>query len=80
MHPGKLNRPSCRCYHATSQVNYARHHPAEAVCAAKRRCHPAAMLLRLLRAMTLCKPCAEPALRATAHFHDGVLSPACRFN
>ena len=56
-------------YHAIRQAKYARRYLAEAAYRFNRRFHLAAMLPRLLRAMVLCKPCAEPSLRATGNFH-----------
>jgi len=56
-------------YHAIRQAKYARRYLAEAAYRFNRRFHLATMLPRLLRAMVLCKPCAEPSLRATGNFH-----------
>jgi hypothetical protein len=56
-------------YHAIRQAKYARRYLAEAAYRFNRRFHLAAMLPRLLRAMVLCKPCAEPSLRATGNFY-----------
>jgi len=66
---GNVKRAISGCYHAIRQAKYARRYLAEAAYRFNRRFHLAAMLPRLLRAMVLCKPCAEPSLRATGNFH-----------
>lgn len=66
---GNVKRAISGCYHAIRQAKYARRYLAEAAYRFNRRFHLAAMLPRLLRTMVLCKPCAEPSLRATGNFH-----------
>jgi hypothetical protein len=48
---------------------YARRYLAEAAYRFNRRFRLTDMLPRLTRAMTLCRPCAEPVLRAAGNFH-----------
>lgn len=56
-------------YHAFKQGKYARRYLAEAQYRFNRRFCLAAMLPRLMRAMMLCNPWPEPALRAAGNFH-----------
>lgn len=55
-------------YHAVRQAKYARRYLAEAAYRFNRRFHQSSMLPRLLHAMMLCKPCAEPRLRTETNF------------
>ncbi len=55
-------------YHAVRQAKYARRYLAEAAYRFNRRFHLSSMLPRLLHAMMLCKPCAEPRLRTETNF------------
>lgn len=56
-------------YHAIRQGKYARRYLAEAAYRFNRRFRLTEMLPRLLRAMALCAPCAEPILRAATNYH-----------
>lgn len=56
-------------YHAFKQGKYARRYLAEAQYRFNRRFRLAEMLPRLMRAMMLCNPWPEPALRAVGNFH-----------
>lgn len=56
------------CYHALKQHKYARRYLAEAAYRFNRRFHLPELLPRLLRAMVLCTPCAEPLLRQASNF------------
>lgn len=56
-------------YHAFKQAKYARRYLAEAQYRFNRRFRLAEMLPRLMRAMMLCSPWAEPRLRAVGNFH-----------
>lgn len=64
-----VKRAISGCYHAIKQAKYARRYLAEAAYRFNRRFRLPEMLPRLLRAMTLCKPCPEPILRAASNFH-----------
>lgn len=55
-------------YHAFKQGKYARRYLAEAAYRFNRRYRLREMLPRLLHAMILCAPCAEPILRATTNY------------
>ena len=55
-------------YHAIKQAKYARRYLAEAAYRFNRRFRLREMLPRLLYAMILCAPCAEPILRATTNY------------
>lgn len=55
-------------YHAIKQGKYARRYLAEAAYRFNRRFRLREMLPRLLHAMILCAPCAEPILRATTNY------------
>lgn len=56
-------------YHAFKKDKYARRYLAEAQYHFNRRFRLAEMVPRLMRAMMLCSPWPEPALRATGNFH-----------
>lgn len=56
-------------YHAFKHGKYARRYLAEAQYRFNRRFRLADMLPRLMRAMMLCNPWPEPALRAVGNFH-----------
>lgn len=56
-------------YHAFKQGKYARRYLAEAQYRFNRRFRLAEMLPRLMRAMMLCNPWPEPALRTVGNFH-----------
>ena len=64
-----VKRAISGCYHAIKQAKYARRYLAEAAYRFNRRFRLPEMLPRLLRAMTLCKPCPEPILRAASNFY-----------
>lgn len=66
---GNVKRAISGCYHAIKQAKYARRYLAEAAYRFNRRTRLASMLPRLARAMVLCKPWPEPALRAVGNFH-----------
>ena len=55
-------------YHAIKQSKYARRYLAEAAYRFNRRFRLPELVPRLLRAMLLCSPCAEPALRKTSNY------------
>ena len=55
-------------YHAIKQGKYARRYLAEAAYRFNRRFRLREMLPRLLHAMILCAPCAEPILRTTTNY------------
>jgi hypothetical protein len=55
-------------YHALKQRKYARHYLGEAAWRFNRRFRLRELVPRLLRAMILCGPCAEPILRQTSNF------------
>lgn len=55
-------------YHAIKQGKYARRYLAEAAYRFNRRFRLREMLPRLLRAMIVCAPCAEPILRAATNY------------
>ena len=63
-----VKRAISGCYHAVRQAKYARRYLAEAAYRFNRRFHLPSMLPRLVHAMLLCKPCAEPRLRAETNF------------
>jgi hypothetical protein len=65
---GNLKRAISGRYHAIKQAKYARRYLAEAAYRFNRRFRLADMLPRLLRAMAVCAPCAEPALRSTSNY------------
>jgi len=67
---GNVKRAISGCYHAIDQAKYARRYLAEAAYRFNRRFRLAEMLPRLLRAIVLCKPRAEPSLRLASNFHD----------
>ncbi|NDU92658.1 MAG: transposase, partial [Ferrovum sp.] len=56
-------------YHEIRQGKYARLYLAEAAYRFNRRFDLRAILLRLARAMMLCKPHPEPTLRMASNFH-----------
>ena len=64
-----LKRSLDGAYHAIKQRKYARRYLAEAAYRFNRRFRLPEMLPRLLRAMAVCRPCAEPVLRAASNFH-----------
>jgi hypothetical protein len=66
---GNVKRAISGRYHAIKQAKYARRYLAEAAYRFNRRFQLAKMLPRLLRAMVLCAPCAEPGLRLAGNFH-----------
>jgi ribosomal protein L37AE/L43A len=55
-------------YHAIRQFKYARRYLGEAAYRFNRRFRLREFVPRLLRAMVLCKPCAEPNLRRASNF------------
>lgn len=55
-------------YHAFKHAKYARRYLGEAAYRFNRRFQLPELLPRLLRAMTLCSPCAEPILRQASNF------------
>lgn len=55
-------------YHAFKQRKYARRYLGEAAYRFNRRFRLPELLPRLLRALVLCRPCAEPALRQASNF------------
>lgn len=55
-------------YHALKHRKYARRYLGEAAYRFNRRFHLRELVPRLLRAMILCGPCAEPALRQASNF------------
>lgn len=55
-------------YHAFKQHKYARRYLGEAAYRFNRRFRLPELVPRLLRAMVLCSPCAEPALRQATNF------------
>lgn len=63
-----LKRAISGSYHAIRQAHYARRYLAEAAYRFNRRFRLREMLPRLARAMMLCKPFAEPALRSASNF------------
>lgn len=65
---GNLKRAISGRYHAFKQAKYARRYLAEAAYRFNRRFRLPEMLPRLARAMTLCKPCAEPNLRLATNY------------
>jgi hypothetical protein len=66
---GNVKRAISGRYHAIRQSKYARRYLAEAAYRFNRRFRLAEMLPRLLRAMAVCAPCAEPTLRAATNYH-----------
>ena len=64
-----LKRSIDGAYHAIKQHKYARRYLAEAAYRFNRRFRLPEMLPRLLRAMAVCKPCAEPVLRTASNYH-----------
>lgn len=56
-------------YHAIKQAKYARRYLAEAAYRFNRRFRLGDILPRLLVAMAVCAPCAEPVLRSATNFH-----------
>ena len=67
---GNVKRAISGRYHAIQQSKYARRYLAEAAYRFNRRFRLPEMLPRLLRAMALCAPCAEPLLRAATNYRD----------
>ena len=65
---GNVKRAISGCYHAVRQAKYARRYLAEAAWRFNRRFHLPSLLPRLLHAMLLCKPRAEPRLRTETNF------------
>ena len=65
---GNLKRAISGRYHSIKQAKYARRYLAEAAYRFNRRFRLRDMLPRLLRAMAVCKPCAEPALRSASNY------------
>lgn len=63
-----VKRSLSGCYHAIKQGKYARRYLAEAAYRFNRRFRLPELLPRLLRAMILCSPCAEPTLRQASNF------------
>jgi transposase-like protein len=57
------------CYHAIKHAKYAQRYLAEAAYRFNRRFRLDEMLPRLLRAVMLCEPCPERALRMAGNFH-----------
>lgn len=55
-------------YHSVKQHKYARHYLGEAAWRFNRRFRLRELVPRLLRAMILCGPCAEPILRQASNF------------
>lgn len=66
---GNVKRAISGRYPAIKHAKYARRSLAEAAYRFNRRFRLAATLPRLLRAMTLCAPCAEPRLRMAGNLH-----------
>lgn len=66
---GNVKRAIDGRYHAIKQFKYARRYLAEAAYRFNRRFRLREMMPRLLRAMALCAPCAEPILRAASNYH-----------
>lgn len=66
---GNVKRAISGRYHAIKQAKYARRYLAEAAYRFNRRFRLANMLPRLLRAMVVCAPCAEPSLRLASNYH-----------
>ena len=64
-----LKRSIDGAYHAIKQHKYARRYLAEAAYRFNCRFRLPEMLPRLLRAMAVCKPCAEPVLRTASNYH-----------
>jgi hypothetical protein len=56
------------CYHAIKHGKYARRYLGEAAYRFNRRFRMVKILPRLLRAMIVCSPCAEPMLRQASNF------------
>ena len=65
---GNVKRAISGRYHAVRQAKYARRYLAEAAYRFNRRFHLPSMLLRLVHAMMLCKPCSESRLRTETNF------------
>ncbi len=65
---GNVKHAISGCYHAMRQAKYARRYLTEAAYRFNRRFHLPSMLPRLACAMMLCRPCAEPILRAATNF------------
>lgn len=63
-----LKRAISGRYHAFRQAKYARRYLAEAAYRFNHRFRLSDMLQRLLHHVALCKPCAEPTLRAACNF------------
>ena len=63
-----LKRAISGRYHAFRQAKYARRYLAEAAYRFNHRFRLSDMLQRLLHHVVLCKPCAEPTLRAACNF------------
>jgi len=63
-----LKRAISGRYHSIKQAKYARRYLAEAAYRFNRRFRLRDMLPRLLRAMAVCEPCAEPALRSASNY------------
>jgi hypothetical protein len=63
-----VKRSISGCYHAIRQGKYARRYLAEAAYRFNRRFRLPEILPRLLRAIVLCSPCAEPTLRQASNF------------
>lgn len=66
---GNVKRAISGRYHAIKQAKYARRYLAEAAWRFNRRFRLRDMTPRLVRAMALCAPCAEPVLRAATNYH-----------
>lgn len=63
-----VKRSISGAYHAIRQSKYARRYLAEAAYRFNRRFSLHEMLPRVLRALVVCSPCAEPALRQASNF------------
>jgi ribosomal protein L37AE/L43A len=65
---GNVKRALSGCYHAIKHGKYARRYLGEAAYRFNRRFRMVEILPRLLRAMVVCSPCAEPILRQASNF------------